>query len=56
MEWSEGGGKWDNCNGIINKYIKKIKNKQAQRESVFMFLTMKIPNTIWEKSILRSVT
>ena len=22
MEWSEGG-KWDNCNGIINKYILK---------------------------------
>ena len=22
MEWSEGG-KWDNCNSIINKYIKK---------------------------------
>ena len=24
MEWSEGG-KWDNCNSIINKYIKKDK-------------------------------
>ena len=23
MEWS-GGGKWDNCNSIINKYIKEI--------------------------------
>ena len=23
MEWSEGGGEWDNCNSIINKYIKK---------------------------------
>ena len=23
MECSEGGGKWDNCNSIINKYIKK---------------------------------
>ena len=22
MEWG-GGGKWDNCNSIINKYIKK---------------------------------
>ena len=20
MEWSEGGGEWDNCNSIINKY------------------------------------
>ena len=24
VEW---GGKWDNCNSIINKYIKKIKIK-----------------------------
>ena len=24
MEWSEGG-KWDNCNSIINKYILKKK-------------------------------
>ena len=23
VEW--GGGKWDNCNSIINKYIKKKK-------------------------------
>ena len=23
MEWSEVGGKWDNCNSIINKYIFK---------------------------------
>ena len=23
MEWSEEGGKWDNCNSIINKYIQK---------------------------------
>ena len=23
MEWSEGGGTWDNCNSIINKYIFK---------------------------------
>ena len=26
MEW---GGKWDNCNSIINKYIKKKKKKKA---------------------------
>ena len=26
MELSEGG-KWDNCNSIINKYIKKLKKK-----------------------------
>ena len=23
--WSGVGGEWDNCNSIINKYIKKIK-------------------------------
>ena len=26
MEWSEGG-EWDNCNSILNKYIKKRKKK-----------------------------
>ena len=26
-----GGGKWDNCNSIINKYIKKKKKKEQQR-------------------------
>ena len=25
--WSGVGGKWDNCNSIINKYIKKKKKK-----------------------------
>ena len=25
MESSEGGGKWDNFNSIINKYLKKRK-------------------------------
>ena len=25
VEW---GGKWDNCNSIINKYIKKKKKKK----------------------------
>ena len=29
MEWREGGGKWDNCNSIINKYIKKKRNSLA---------------------------
>ena len=29
MEWSEGGGKWDNCNSIINKYILKKKYKNG---------------------------
>ena len=29
MEWSEGGRKWDNCNSIINKYIKKRKKKES---------------------------
>ena len=26
MEWSEGG-KWDNCNSIVNKYIFKKTSK-----------------------------
>ena len=26
--WSGVGGKWDNCNSIINKYIKKKKKKK----------------------------
>ena len=25
----EGGGKWDNCNGIINKYILKKDRKEV---------------------------
>ena len=29
MEWSEGGGKWDNCNSIINKYIFKMSLKES---------------------------
>ena len=30
--WSGvGGGKWDNCNSIINKYIKK-KNKKKEKK------------------------
>ena len=32
MEWSEGGGKWDNCNSIINKYILKIKKKDLKQK------------------------
>ena len=32
MEWSEGGGKWDNCNSIINKYIKKIKQTTKKKK------------------------
>ena len=30
MEWSEGGGKWDNCNSIINKYSKKNSKKKKR--------------------------
>ena len=34
MEWSEGG-KWDNCNSIINTYIKKKDNffEQIMKEN-----------------------
>ena len=28
-------GKWDNCNSIINKYIKKI-GKQKQKQKVYV--------------------
>ena len=38
MEWSEGG-EWDNCNSIINKYIKK-------KEKVMM---ENFPNLMREK-------
>ena len=31
MEWS-GGGKWDNCNSIINKYILKKKDKKKKKK------------------------
>ena len=27
MEWN--GGEWDNCNSIINKYIKKEKKRKS---------------------------
>ena len=30
MEWS-GGGKWGNCNSIINKYIKKKKKRKKKK-------------------------
>ena len=29
--WSGVGGKWDNCNSIINKYIKKKKNHVTEK-------------------------
>ena len=45
-EWSELGGKWDNCNSIINKYIKKIKlSLFANTVTVYMetfFLNLKL--------------
>ena len=34
--WSGVGGTWDNCNSIINKYIKKKKQKQ----NLLVFLVM----------------
>ena len=44
VEW--GGGKWDNCNSIINKYIKKIKlSLFANTVTVYMetfFLNLKL--------------
>ena len=44
MEWGEGG-KWDNCNSIINKYIKKKvedlsfkKGKKKEKETMWVSL------------------
>ena len=37
VEWE---GKWDNCNSIINKYIKKIKKNDGQN----IFTTWKLRN------------
>ena len=34
------GGKWDNCNSIINKYIKKTKKQNA----IILRLTLLIQN------------
>ena len=30
VEW--GGGKWDNCNSIISKYILKIKKRRKKKK------------------------
>ena len=42
MEWSEGGGKWDNCNSIINKYIKKIKLLVKSEKCALYFMNYTI--------------
>ena len=36
MEWNEGGGgKWDNCNSIINKmFFKKLFKKKPQTSAI----------------------
>ena len=44
MEW---GGKWDNCNSIINKYIKKNLKKRKKKNSLianllYGFLLIKV--------------
>ena len=36
MEW---GGEWDNCNSIINKYIKKKKEKHINGKQVIIVST-----------------
>ena len=40
-EWSEGG-KWDNCNSIINKYIKKKKGRLGELEDQYEEITHNI--------------
>ena len=38
MEWSEGGGEWDNCNSVINKYISKKNGKHLRYSQSHYFL------------------
>ena len=33
MEWSEGGGKWDNCNSISINLFKKLKKNMLSEKS-----------------------
>ena len=35
MEW---GGKWDNCNSIINKYILKKRKKKLNPKKAYYYL------------------
>ena len=42
MEWSEGGGKWDNCNSIIN-ILKNTDAESKKKEATnrcFSFTSM----------------
>ena len=32
--WSGVGGKWDNCNSIINKYIKKKRKTKKNKKKI----------------------
>ena len=48
MEWSEGGGKWDNCNSIINKYIYF---KSGEKKPWYIY-TMEYYSAIKKKQIL----
>ena len=36
VEW--GGGKWDNCNSIINKYILKKRIVSATTKHLYLYL------------------
>ena len=40
LEWS-AGGKWDNCNSIINKYIKKKEKKEPSEFLVELIWILK---------------
>ena len=47
MEWSEGSGKWANCNSIINKYIKIIRRRRKEKnlETSWLLFRILLPQT-----------
>ena len=54
MEWS-GGGKWDNYNSIINKYINKKRMTVAKQEKVKTKLQKVGGKSILVKNVMYSL-
>ena len=44
--WSGVGGKWDNCNSIINKYIKKKKENINKSQAEMKNTISELKNTV----------